>query len=539
MLNNFYTLLHLADSFKSLIGTKVIEIFSQEKDSVVLCFYDGLNLKYLYFSASTTLPTIYIDNNFKRKSHNTINLMHELLGDYLQNVSIVENDRIIAFNFIKYDLYFHIFSGVASNVYFCDKNKNIIFYFKNHLNKETSKYIYSTPQLMNFTEFIGTDSVLKALTKSDFLLTKHYAEEILLRTGLISKSTLNELTNEQFLSILKNAENLIIELKTSKKYYIFKTDNEPILSLIKLQKYPIKLYEFDDISQAVKKCKSLIIKYKLEIDLRNQIYKTLSEKLEKYHEKISEIENLSNKKEIAHTYSLMGDLLLSQSNLKTKGLSSITLENYDGEKLLVKLDPELTILENSQKYYNKSKKIIKSIDNQVFIIDKLKNKIEMINQLLIEFINILYYKDLKHFYNKLINLKIIVLSNNNKNNLQNNFRQFDLGGNFTLYVGKNAKNNDELTFKFAKPNDIWLHARGIAGSHAIIPLNKNQNVPKSVIEKAASIVAYYSAARKSSYVPVIFTFKKYLRKPKGAAPGEVIVTKENVAFVEPKLTENM
>ena len=539
MLNNFYTLLHLADSFKSLIGTKVIEIFSQEKDSVVLCFYDGLNLKYLYFSASTTLPTIYIDNNFKRKSHNTINLMHELLGDYLQNVSIVENDRIIAFNFIKYDLYFHIFSGVASNVYFCDKNKNIIFYFKNHLNKETSKYIYSTPQLMNFTEFIGTESVLKALTKSEFLLTKHYAEEILLRTGLISKSTLNELTNEQFLSILKKAENLIIELKTSKKYYIFKTDNEPILSLIKLQKYPIKLYEFDDISQAVKKCKSSIIKYKLEIDLRNQIYKTLSEKLEKYHEKISEIENLSNKKEIAHTYSLMGDLLLSQSNLKTKGLSSITLENYDGEKLLVKLDPELTILENSQKYYNKSKKIIKSIDNQVFIIDKLKNKIEMINQLLIEFINILYYKDLKHFYNKLINLKIIVLSNNNKNNLQNNFKQFDLGGNFTLYVGKNAKNNDELTFKFAKPNDIWLHARGIAGSHAIIPLNKNQNVPKSVIEKAASIVAYYSAARKSSYVPVIFTYKKYLRKPKGAAPGEVIVTKENVAFVEPKLTENM
>ncbi len=539
MLNNFYTLLDLADSFKSLIGTKVIEIFSQEKDSVVLCFYDGLNLKYLYFSASTTLPTIYIDNNFKRKSHNTINLMHELLGDYLQNVSIVENDRIIAFNFIKYDLYFHIFSGVASNVYFCDKNKNIIFYFKNHLNKETSKYIYSTPQLMNFTEFIGTESVLKALTKSDFLLTKHYAEEILLRTGLISKSTLNELTNEQFLSILKNAENLIFELKTSKKYYIFKTDNEPILSLIKLQKYPIKLYEFDDISQAVKKCKSLIIKYKLEIDLRNQIYKTLSEKLEKYHEKITEIENLSNKKEIAHTYSLMCDLLLSQSNLKTKGLSSITLENYDGEKLLVKLDPELTILENSQKYYNKSKKIIKSIDNQVFIIDKLKNKIEMINQLLIEFINILYYKDLKHFYNKLINLKIIVLSNNNKNNLQNYFRQFDLGGNFTLYVGKNAKNNDELTFKFAKPNDIWLHARGIAGSHAIIPLNKNQNVPKSVIEKAASIVAYYSAARKSSYVPVIFTYKKYLRKPKGAAPGEVIVTKENVAFVEPKLTENM
>lgn len=539
MLNNYYTLIHLTDNFKSLVGMKVIEIFSQEKDSVVFCFFDDLNLKYLYFSASNTLPLIYLDNNFKRKTNNTINLMSELLGDFLQNVSIVENDRIITFNFIKYDLHFHIFSGSASNLYLCDKSNNIIFHFKKNSDKEISKYSSSSSKLLKFTEQIGKESVLKALIKSDFLFTKYYAEEVLQRTGIDLSCKLNELTNNQLLTATKTAENLIAELKSSKKFYILKTENEPIFSLIKLQKYQTILYEFDDISHAVKKCKYLKIISRLQNDLKQEIYNSLSQKLTKYKEKIIEIENLSNRKEMAQLYSLIGDLLLSQKNLKLKGLSSIILQNYDYEKLLVKLEPELTLLENAQKYYEKSKKIAKSIDNQVNIIANLKIKIEQINILLNEYNQLITYKDLKRFYNKLINYKIIKLSSNYKRDLQSDFRKFDLGDNYILYVGKNAKNNDELTFKFAKPNDIWLHTRGVAGSHAVIPLNKKQNVPKNIIEKAASIAAYYSSARKSSYVPVVYTYRKYLKKPKGAATGEVLVTKENVIFVEPKLLESM
>lgn len=104
-----------------------------------------------------------------------------------------------------------------------------------------------------------------------------------------------------------------------------------------------------------------------------------------------------------------------------------------------------------------------------------------------------------------------------------------------VLVGKSAANNDELTMKFAKPNDIWLHARGTSGSHVVLKMHTNDKPPKYILEQAAQIAAYYSGARNAKHVPVIYTYKKYVRKPKGANPGSVVVTKEDVIIVEPKL----
>ncbi|HPU24483.1 MAG TPA: hypothetical protein PL149_10075, partial [Candidatus Kapabacteria bacterium] len=88
MLNNYHTLLHLKREFEKLIGMKVIEIFSQEKDTVTFNFFDGIKQYYLHFSAQNNFSHIYLDTNFNRARKNSINLMQELLGDYLQNVSI-------------------------------------------------------------------------------------------------------------------------------------------------------------------------------------------------------------------------------------------------------------------------------------------------------------------------------------------------------------------------------------------------------------------------------------------------------------------
>jgi predicted ribosome quality control (RQC) complex YloA/Tae2 family protein len=91
--------------------------------------------------------------------------------------------------------------------------------------------------------------------------------------------------------------------------------------------------------------------------------------------------------------------------------------------------------------------------------------------------------------------------------------------------------------KFAKPNDLWLHARGSAGSHAVLKMEKEEKPPKYILQKAASITAYYSQAKNAKYVPVAYTFKKYVRKPKGANPGSVVLSKEDVIMAEPKLPE--
>jgi predicted ribosome quality control (RQC) complex YloA/Tae2 family protein len=112
------------------------------------------------------------------------------------------------------------------------------------------------------------------------------------------------------------------------------------------------------------------------------------------------------------------------------------------------------------------------------------------------------------------------------------FKKFEFEG-YEVFVGKSAKNNDELTLKFARKDDLWLHARGVSGSHVIIRKKGQNPIPVSVIRKAAQLAAYYSKGKSASLCPVIYTPKKYVRKPKGADPGAVVVEKEEVILAEP------
>ncbi|MCW8799007.1 MAG: NFACT RNA binding domain-containing protein, partial [Prosthecochloris sp.] len=111
------------------------------------------------------------------------------------------------------------------------------------------------------------------------------------------------------------------------------------------------------------------------------------------------------------------------------------------------------------------------------------------------------------------------------------FRTVALPSGATLFLGKNAANNDLLTFSFAKPHDIWLHARGSSGSHGILRGSCMQN--RTDIQRAAEIVAFHSAARHSTMVPVMYTEKKYVRKSGSRLPGQVRLDREEVILVTP------
>ena len=126
----------------------------------------------------------------------------------------------------------------------------------------------------------------------------------------------------------------------------------------------------------------------------------------------------------------------------------------------------------------------------------------------------------------------------NKMEKEDKFRKFELDDGFVAYAGKNAANNDELTMKFAKPNDMWFHARGSSGSHVVVPLNKDQKLPKKILEQAAGVAAYYSGAKNAKYTPVAYCLKKFVRKPKGSHPGSVTIARETVILAEPKLPES-
>jgi predicted ribosome quality control (RQC) complex YloA/Tae2 family protein len=104
---------------------------------------------------------------------------------------------------------------------------------------------------------------------------------------------------------------------------------------------------------------------------------------------------------------------------------------------------------------------------------------------------------------------------------------------FTLLIGKNSRQNEEVTFHQATANDIWLHARGVPGAHVIVK-SAGREVPRSTIEQAASLAAYYSQARGSTSVPVDYTQQRYVHHMKGGGPGMVIYDRERTIHATPE-----
>ncbi len=111
------------------------------------------------------------------------------------------------------------------------------------------------------------------------------------------------------------------------------------------------------------------------------------------------------------------------------------------------------------------------------------------------------------------------------------FRRFTSADGTPIYVGRNARENDELTFKLAKSDDLWLHAHGTPGCHVVVRLERGAEVPAETLRDAATLALLYSDLKKSGKGDVIYTRRKYVRKAMGQAPGAVTVAQEKSIFV--------
>ncbi len=108
------------------------------------------------------------------------------------------------------------------------------------------------------------------------------------------------------------------------------------------------------------------------------------------------------------------------------------------------------------------------------------------------------------------------------------FRTFLARSGMKIFVGKGAQDNDTLTLTMAKPNDLWLHAKARTGAHVVVPLQKGRTCPAEDLVDAAHLAAHFSDARDERAVDILYTPKRYVRKPKGSAPGAVVALREKV-----------
>lgn len=241
----------------------------------------------------------------------------------------------------------------------------------------------------------------------------------------------------------------------------------------------------------------------------------------------------------AGEFQLMGELLLAYASQVPSGASSFPTEDYEGNPLQITLDPEKSPLENSDVYFTKARhakaregtvrdqllRISADLENVNSFINKIESE-ERLDAL----------KDLQLHARKHRWLHDHVISTKKKEERPyegHRIRELLAPSGFTVLYGENAEANDFLLARIAKPNDYWLHVRGSTSAHAVIVTkNHPEKVSKDVILYAAKVVVQNSPSKHSRYVPVDYTLRKYVRKPKGAAKGMAMYTHEKTVHVE-------
>ena len=310
------------------------------------------------------------------------------------------------------------------------------------------------------------------------------------------------------------------------RYYLVRKQNKLLLMLIPLDEV---ISEYDNPISAIN---DFYYRYTISTSFETEKSKALKELndqltgnnnyIVKNVQKVNDLINDTH-------YQLWGDLLMAHMHEIKPGVESIELLNfYTNQPEKIKLKRDLNPQRNAEVFYRKAKnqqieiaKLNESIQSKKKANEKIKQSIENLEKS--EDLKAVrqYGKDEPSLINK---SKTEPLP----------YHTFEYKG-FQIWVGKNAEANDQLTLKHSYKEDLWLHAKDVAGSHVIIKHQSGKNFPKDVIERAAELAAYNSKRKTDSLCPVAYTPKKYVRKRKGDPAGMVVVEKEAVIMVAPKL----
>lgn len=242
-------------------------------------------------------------------------------------------------------------------------------------------------------------------------------------------------------------------------------------------------------------------------------------------------------------YRIKGDLLTANIYRIEQGMSSVTLENYyetDSPPIKIALKPELSPSQNAQRYYKLYNKAKNAEAEVVVQMRHTAEDMEYIKSTLALVYNCKSESDLNAIRSELAEqgfLKRVSAVKKARKETISKPLHFVSADGFDIYVGKNNTQNDYLTLKFANQQDLWFHTKKIHGSHTVIKLGQDKDIPESTILEAAAIAAYYSQARESSNVPVDYTAVKNVKKPNGAKPGMVIYDFYNTVYVHPLCPE--
>lgn len=277
----------------------------------------------------------------------------------------------------------------------------------------------------------------------------------------------------------------------------------------------------------------------------DDLYKKLNNLIQRISKKINlqtaELKECADRE----TLRIYAELISANLYRLEKGALYYDLENYYDENKIVRIkaDPALSPNANSQKYFKEYRKAKTAEKMLTELIEKNRAELEYVESVLDELSRAEGEDEINEIRRELSdNGYVKNKQKESKNKSQKTLppKKFISDDGFTILVGRNNIQNDKLSLKTARGNDMWLHTQKIHGSHVVI-VSDGKEISDLAIEQAAIIAAYNSKARMSSQVPVDYTPAKNLKKPNGAKPGFVIYHVYNTLFVKPdeKLVEKL
>ena len=264
------------------------------------------------------------------------------------------------------------------------------------------------------------------------------------------------------------------------------------------------------------------------------LQKTVLSELRKTEKKISALEHDLTLSNDADTFRIIADSLMAALYQIQKGASSCSVPNiYDGTLLQVTLSPVLTPAENAQKYYKKYNKLKRAKEEIAIHLAEAVDQRIWLESVAESLRFAITRQETEEIKEELQTAGLLPVPRRKPTTSgKSSPMQIVFSGSTKIYIGKNNRQNEEVTFKIGSGNDFWLHVQKIPGSHVVIKTTLPGPEPEA-LDAAVQLAAYFSKARGSSQVPVDCVPRRFVKKPTGAKPGFVIFTNQKTFYTTP------
>ena len=458
-----------------------------------------------------------------------------LQGAVIESIEQIENDRIVEITVsnkneigdnIQATLIIEIM-GKHSNILLVDKSNHKILEVIKHIGFSQNSYRTLLPGA-TYIAPPSTDALNPFTIKDEKLFEILQTQELTAKNlqGIfqgIGRDTASEL------------ENLLVNEKLSKFRNFFKQETNPCLTDKSFSCVPFS-NTIDDHFSSLSQLLDVFYKDKAERDRVKQqaseLIRRVENELQKNRQKLKKQEKELLATENAEEFRQKGELLTTFLHQVPNDQDQVVLDNYyTNQPITIALDKALTPNQNAQKYFKRYQKLKEAVKYLTELIEETKSTIlylESVETVL----NQAGLDEIAEIRDELIQTGFIRRRQREKLHKRKKPEKYLASdGKTIILVGRNNLQNDELTFKMARKEELWFHAKDIPGSHVVITGNLDPS--DEVKTDAAELAAYYSKGRLSNLVQVDMIQVKKLNKPTGGKPGFVTYTGQKTLRVTP------